>query len=142
LAVTPTVYLVDASALNRAHLDEVRDVLQPLALRSLVATCSLVDLEVLYSARSPEDYRKVKSLRETNYRPLPITQAVCDRAMSVQAQLAETSRHRGAPLPDLIIAACAELTGTTVLHYDSDYDLIASITGQPVHWVVPRGSVP
>jgi hypothetical protein len=29
-----------------------------------------------------------------------------------------------------------------VLHYDSDYDLIAKITGQPARWVVPRGTVP
>jgi hypothetical protein len=28
-----------------------------------------------------------------------------------------------------------------VLHYDSDYDLISAITGQPAEWVVPAGSV-
>jgi hypothetical protein len=28
-----------------------------------------------------------------------------------------------------------------VLHYDADYDRIAAITGQPVRWVVRRGSV-
>lgn len=46
------------------------------------------------------------------------------------------------PLPDLLIAACAEAAGLTVLHYDADYDRIASLTNQPVQWVVPRGSVP
>jgi hypothetical protein len=25
-----------------------------------------------------------------------------------------------------------------VLRYDSDYDLIAAVTGQPMQWVVPR----
>jgi hypothetical protein len=29
-----------------------------------------------------------------------------------------------------------------VLHYDAGYDLIAHITGQPVQWIVPRGTVP
>lgn len=29
-----------------------------------------------------------------------------------------------------------------MLHYDADYELIAKITGQPVQWVVPRGTVP
>jgi hypothetical protein len=29
----------------------------------------------------------------------------------------------------------------TVLHYDSDYDVIAAVTGQPMQWVVPRGTV-
>jgi hypothetical protein len=28
------------------------------------------------------------------------------------------------------------------VHYDGDYDLIATITGQPVQWVVPPGTVP
>jgi hypothetical protein len=28
-----------------------------------------------------------------------------------------------------------------VLHHDTDFDRIAAVTGQPVEWVVPRGSV-
>lgn len=28
-----------------------------------------------------------------------------------------------------------------VLHYDGDYELIAQVTGQPVQWVVPRGTI-
>ncbi|HYB89217.1 MAG TPA: hypothetical protein VEC76_20390 [Streptosporangiaceae bacterium] len=34
-------------------------------------------------------------------------------------------------MPDLIIAATAELAGLTVLHLDKDFDVIAEITGQP-----------
>lgn len=41
-----------------------------------------------------------------------------------------------------MIAAAAERAGLTVLHYDADYHLIAEVTGQPVEWVVERGSVP
>ena len=44
--------------------------------------------------------------------------------------------------PDLLIAAVAEREHVTVLHYDSDYDHIAAITGQPAQWVIPRGTVP
>jgi hypothetical protein len=36
----------------------------------------------------------------------------------------------------------AEREQVTVLHYDSDYDQIAKITGQPALWVVPCGTVP
>ena len=72
---------------------------------------------------------------------LAIEQPALDRAVEVQAALAERGEHRGASLPDLIIAATAERAGVTVLHYDADYDLIASVTGQPVDWVVPRGSL-
>ena len=42
---------------------------------------------------------------------------------------------------DLLVAAAAEKEGLTVLHYDSEYDTIAAVTGQPVEWVVPRGTV-
>jgi predicted nucleic acid-binding protein len=65
---------------------------------------------------------------------------VWQRAIEVQAELAHTSTHRGAALPDLLIAATAERDGVAILHYDHEYDLIASVTGQPVEWVVPRGT--
>ncbi|HEY5193362.1 MAG TPA: hypothetical protein VIJ39_05755 [Solirubrobacteraceae bacterium] len=45
------------------------------------------------------------------------------------------------PLPDLMVAACAEIAGLTVLHYDAGYDRIGKITGQPTQWVLPRGSI-
>ncbi|WP_069601520.1 PIN domain-containing protein [Mycobacterium kyorinense] len=44
-------------------------------------------------------------------------------------------------LPDLIIAATAELHGATVLHYDADYDRIAAVTGQATEWVATKGSL-
>lgn len=57
------------------------------------------------------------------------------------AALAERGQHRGASLPNLIIAATAERAQVTLLHYDADYDLIASVTGQPVDVDCARGSV-
>ena len=42
-------------------------------------------------------------------------------------------------LADLLFAT-AERHSLIVLHYDADYDRISTITGQPVEWVVPRGS--
>lgn len=138
----PTVHLVDKSALARAHHPEARAALQPLAAQMALATCSIVDLELLYSARNPAEYRKIHQFRQTNYRLLPITQAICDRAVEVQAALAKKSQHRGASIPDLVIAACAEQHNAVLMHYDSDFDLIASVTGQPTKWLLPRGSLP
>ncbi len=69
-----------------------------------------------------------------------ITGAVTGRALGVQHQIAERGQHR-LSLPDLLIAAVAEINELTVLHYDADYDRIADITSQPVSWVVPRGSI-
>lgn len=44
-------------------------------------------------------------------------------------------------MPDLLIAAAAEQDHLVLLHYDSDFDLIAKVTGQQCHWVVPAGTV-
>ena len=35
-------------------------------------------------------------------------------------------------MPDLLIAATADLAGLALLHMDKDFDLIADVTGQPV----------
>ncbi len=134
-------FLVDKSALARRQTrPEVREALDPLLLEGEVATCGIVDLEVLYSAASRSGYRAAAaSLRGMPRAPLG--EACVERALEVQGMLAERSRHRAVPLPDLLIAACAEHAGLTVLHYDADYERIAKLTGQAVRWVVPRGSV-
>jgi predicted nucleic acid-binding protein len=134
-------YLADKSGLTRhATRPEVREVIEPLLLAGRLATCSIVDLELLYSARDPKTYQQLAIALQGMPR-VAITEAVMDRALDVQARLARKSQHRAVPLPDLIIAACAETNGLVVLHYDSDYELIATVTKQPIQWVVPRGSV-
>ncbi|MBV9026109.1 MAG: PIN domain-containing protein, partial [Streptomycetaceae bacterium] len=52
----------------------------------------------------------------------------------------ERGFHRALSMADLLIAATAERHQATVLHYDGDFDMIASITGQPTQWVVPPGT--
>lgn len=62
------------------------------------------------------------------------------RARQVQRLLA--GRHQGGrKVPDLLVAAAAEMSNLAVLHYDADFDRIAAVTGQPVQWVVPAGAV-
>jgi hypothetical protein len=58
------------------------------------------------------------------------------------AALWRSGQARVVGLPGLLIAAVAERERVTVLRYDSDYDLIAAVTGQPLQWVVPRGTIP
>jgi predicted nucleic acid-binding protein len=55
--------------------------------------------------------------------------------------MAAAGHHRGAKPVDLVIAAAAEAAGLAVLHYDDDYDRIASVTRQPTEWVAPAGSL-
>jgi len=61
-----------------------------------------------------------------------LTPAIEDRAIEVQALLADRGEHRAPSIPDLLIAATAELAQLTVLHLDKDFDVIAALTGQPV----------
>jgi predicted nucleic acid-binding protein len=132
------VYLVDKSALEqRRHRTRARDLLALLLAEGALATCHVIALEVLYSARNVDDYEILRSdLAALPW--LPVTVAAMDRALEVQHALALRGQHR-LPLPDLMIAATAELHDATVLHYDHDYDLIASVTGQPTQWIVERG---
>ena len=134
-------FLADKSALTRRESKpEVRDVLEALLVAGEIATCGIVDLELLYGAPSPATYHELADVLRALPR-VPVTDTDVDRALEVQSQLADRSQHRSVPLPDLLIAACAEAAGLTVLHYDADYERIAGLTGQPVQWVVPRGSV-
>lgn len=138
MAVAP-LYLTDKSALARLNYPSVGARIGPLLVQGLVATCPIIDLEVLYSARSLSDYENI--LAERRALPsYPITEIVTDRAIEIQHQLARRGHHR-IPLPDLLIAAVAEINTLAVLHYDADYDRIAEITQQSVEWVAPRGSI-
>jgi predicted nucleic acid-binding protein len=135
------VYLADKSALTRRDTrPEIREVIEPLLLAGRIATCGIVDLELLYSAPSPATYAELARVLRSLPRA-PVTEGAVDRALEVQGLLAARSEHRAVPLPDLLVAACAEHAGLTVLHYDADYDRIAEVTGQPTQWVVARGTV-
>ena len=133
-------YLVDKSALARMPMPAVRDRLAPIIEAGEAATCAIIDLEVLFSARNLEEHQRIRERRRLAYDQVPLTQHIFDRAIAIQALLARRAQHR-VPIPDLIVAAAAEEASLTVLHYDGDFDQIAKVTGQPVEWVVPRGSV-
>ena len=132
-------YLADKSALARFHLADVTSVLAPLIEAGLVATCAVIEFEVLWS---PGEYGIVRDDRAAGYQWLTTEDIDWHRALDVQGRLwAATGRMRSVPIPDLLVAAVAERNRVTVLHYNADYDTIASITGQPTKWVVERGSV-
>ena len=135
-------YLADKSALARMSHPVVAQRLGPLVESGLVATCSVVLLELLFSARSPADYRRTRERLALALELADMNQDALDRAVELQSLLAEHSQHRGVALPDLMIAATAERHGLVVLHYDADFDRIAAVSGQQTDWVVERGSVP
>lgn len=136
------LYLLDKSALARiGRNDLARQAFFDLDQVGILATCAVVDLEVGYSARSLVDYETTSANRREIYTDLPLSPAVFRRAKEVQQALAARRQHRGAGIPDLIIAACAEAHDAVVVHYDRDFDTIAGITGQESRWLVPAGSI-
>ena len=126
-------WLIDKSALVRLGASTKADDWAGRIERGLVRIATVTRLEVGFSARSGADLRAALSRPPLAAIPVEYqTPAIEDRAVDVQLRLAEQGHHRAASVPDLLIAATAELTGLTILHADKDFDLIASITGQPV----------
>ncbi len=132
-------YLLDTSVVKRLARAQVREVVEPLAATGELARPSICDLEVGYSARNAEEWDQLISALDA-FDPIDTTVAHVRRALQVQRLLAERSQ-RGRKIPDLLVAAAAEELDVAVLHYDGDFDLIASVTGQRCQWVVPAGTV-
>jgi predicted nucleic acid-binding protein len=133
-------YLGDTSALARLMTAEVAARLTPLLESGLVARCTPTDLEAGFSSPDPGSHTAMRAERSA-WPFVPMDQQVLDRAVEVQELLAARNQQRGAKIADLLIAAAAEAAGLVVLHYDHDFDLIASVTHQPVEWIVPAGTV-
>jgi predicted nucleic acid-binding protein len=132
-------FLLDTSVVKRLGHSEVRRVVEPLAAAGQLARASICDLEVGYSARNAEEWDVLVGALDA-FELVDSTAAHQRRALQVQRLLAQRSQ-RGGKIPDLLIAAAAEELDIAVLHYDADFDLIASVTGQRCQWVVPAGTV-
>ena len=126
-----TDWLIDKSALvrlgdatdGRAWAERIE--------RGLVRISTVTRLEIGFSARTGDELRA--GLRRPPLASMPVeylTPAIEDRAVEVQQLLADRGHHRAPAVPDLLIAATAELAGLVVLHHDKDFDLIAAVTGQ------------
>ncbi|HEY6275672.1 MAG TPA: PIN domain nuclease [Streptosporangiaceae bacterium] len=125
-------WLIDKSALARLAASPDAAEWAGRIERGLVRITTVTRLEVGYSARSGPDLRA--GLRQPPLSSMPVeylTPAIEDRAVEVLTLLADRGQHRAPSVPDLIIAATAELAGLTVLHADKDFDVIAQVTGQP-----------
>lgn len=126
-------WLIDKSALVRLADSPDAAAWANRIERGLVRITTVTRLEVGYSARTAAQARAVFRTPPISAMPIEyLTPAIEDRALEVQLSLAGKGRHRAPSIPDLIIAATAELAGLTVLHLDKDFDLIAHQTGQAV----------
>jgi hypothetical protein len=128
-----TDWLIDKSAFVRLAASVDAAVWANRIQRGLVRVTTATRLEIGYSARSGRDLRSRVERPPLVSMPIAyLTPAIEDRAVAVQMTLADRGHHRAPSVPDLLIAATAELTGLTVLHADKDFDVIAELTGQDV----------
>lgn len=126
-----TNWLIDKSALTRigAASDEWLSRIQ----RGLVRISTVTLLEIGFSTRNGADHRSTLSEPPVSLMTVEnLTPAIEARAVEIQTLLADRGQHRAPSIPDLLIAATAELARLTVLHVDKDFDLIAAITAQPL----------
>jgi predicted nucleic acid-binding protein len=128
-----TTWLIDKSALVRLAASPDAAQWAVRIERGLVRITTVTRLEVGYSARSGSALRAGLAQPPLSSMPVEyLTPAIEDRSVEVLTLLADRGQHRAPSVPDLIIAASAELAGLTVLHLDKDFDVIAEVTGQPV----------
>jgi hypothetical protein len=132
-----TAWLIDKSALARLAASPDAAEWATRIEGGLVRVTTVTRLEIGYSARSGPDLRA--GLKQPPLASMPVeylTPAIEDRAVEILTLLADRGQHRAPSVPDVIIAATAELAGLTVLHLDKDFEVIAEITGQPIERLV------
>ena len=137
----PTPELADASVWARSGKPGVEWFAQAVE-DGQIAVCDQVAMEVLWSARDVADFLAT----EAGLLACPWFEVRPDdwtEARRVFGELASRGplHHRQVKIPDLLIAAVAARNGLTLVHYDSDYDVIAGVTGQTTRWAAPRGSI-
>ena len=132
-------FLVDTSAITRLSDAGVRERFEEMVLSRSVAVSRLAALELGFSARHATEWDDIqKSLHHMTI--LDSHDDDTRQALLIQRELSVRGL-RGRKIVDLLVASTALRTGLTVMHYDQDFDHIASVTGQPTQWIAPRGSL-
>lgn len=132
------MFLLDTSVLTRLRAPSIVQRIEQLDGDGLART-SMTDLEIGFSARSAAEWDRLVAALAA-FRRIDVEAHHFDRAQQVQRRLVADGL-RGRKVPDLLIAAVAEATSLIVLHYDADFDHIATVTGQPTQWIVERGLI-
>jgi predicted nucleic acid-binding protein len=136
------VELVDTSVWAQKENPRIKPWFDEALVRGDLAICDQIALEILAGATSPTLYRDTRN----DLRGVPWLRMDADdwrRALEVYDLLEErgTNTRRGVKIADLLIAACAERHELQIVHYDNDFETIASVTGQATRWVASPDSL-
>jgi predicted nucleic acid-binding protein len=127
--VLPT-HLADTSALLELHQTAVASRLVGLLVGGRIATCGVVDLDLLALVAGDERPAVLEERRQ--FPRVPCDDDVADRALAVQALVGDPSPTTA----QLLVAAAAERAGLVLLHQDEAFERIAAVTGQPTERAV------
>lgn len=135
-------YIADSSAWSNAWRPAVKDEWAAALRNGQIATCPIVKLELLYSARNGRDHDRLDAMLAA-LRDVPITRSVTNAALGAMRELAHRTPlyHRSVTLPDLLIAAAAQDGAVGVLHYDHHFDRLAEVLVFESRWIAPAGSL-
>jgi predicted nucleic acid-binding protein len=135
-------FLIDTSACNRLfRIPAVERLWAAVLDEGRVSVCEITELELVRAAGGREERAVLERYLHDAFGWSPVPDRVLTRARQVQDLLVASGWHQGPGAVDLMIAAAAELTGLTLLHYDADFEAISKVTGQPQRWIAERGSV-
>lgn len=134
-------YFLDTSAAARMSSAMVSEKLSPLIEAGLVATCGVLDAEALYSARSADQYEALRADRIAAYEYVPTDDEHWQLALNAQRLLAQAGRHRSVGIADLLTSVLASVHRLTVLHYDADFEVAATVLEFEQRWVAVRGAL-
>jgi predicted nucleic acid-binding protein len=105
-----------------------------------VLVCELVVLELTRLAPNEERARGVAE-RLDAFENVPMPGELWRRAREAQLLLSPDGDHRRVPPADLLLAAAAEAAGVPLIHYDRDYERIATVTDLEHRWMVRDGAL-
>lgn len=99
-----------------------------------------VCLELVRGAPNPA--AAVATARRLEALPqVPCGDRAWDQARRLQLALAERGDHRRVPVVDLVLAAACEQAGVGLLHYDADFERIASVSELEQRRLAPPGAL-
>ena len=121
------LFLVDTSAwlfaLRKDFMPEVKDRIDYLLKENAIITTGIVKLEILGGTKTQNEFERLKTRLDS------LDMVETDTALWEEAyRLSFELRRKGITVPytDILIAACALRTESTVVHADAHFDLMAN----------------
>jgi predicted nucleic acid-binding protein len=128
-----SLFLVDTSAwifaLRKEFVPAVKERISQLLRDHIVLTNGMIKLELLGGVRTEKEFRRLKA-RLDALDEVEVSASVWERACAMAFDL----RRKGITVPytDILMAACALKTESTLVHADAHFDLMASHIGLKV----------